>query len=113
MGDRVRAAEEKTEEKPAAPVIVRPAPAPGNRESAELLGGPSPDTARRGDVAVLAGPAGNRAVTQLLSPGPGDPAIDWIESLPAHIKQQIDNFSAAQEKAADTGNQKLADARTR
>ena len=113
MGDRVRAAEEKTEEKPAAPVIVRPAPVASNRESADLLSGPGTDAARRGDVAVLGGPAGNRAVAQLLGPASADPAIDWIESLPAHIKQQIDNFSAAQEKAADTGNEKLADARTR
>jgi len=113
VGDRVRAAEESTEEKPAAPVIVRPQPATSNRTAADALSGPSADPARRADAAGLGGPGGNRAVAQLLSPAPGDPAIDWIESLPAHIKQQIDNFGAAQEKAADAGNQKLADARTR
>jgi len=147
MGDRVRAAEESTEEKPAAPVIVRPEPAVSNRQSADLLSGPAAAAARVDDVVGLGGPAGNRATAQWLgagsaapapapgpapvvpqkAPAPGGqqnpapqgttaavqpPPTDWIESLPPHIKQQIDNFTDAQVKSADQGDKRLTDLRT-
>ena len=130
MAERLRAAEETAEEKPAAPAVVRPAPAPSNREAAEKLGGPSGGQVGRDDVTDVGGLAGNRAVAQWLGGGPGTapaapapaapapkvvepPPIDWIESLPAHIKQQIDNFGANQEQAADKGDKRLMEARER
>jgi hypothetical protein len=88
-----------------------------NRETAEAL---KTGPAGRKEVADLSGVAGNREVARLLGAnlpagvvaGAAPPPIAWIDSLPAHIKQQIDNFSPAQEKLADEGNQKLDDRRT-
>ncbi|MEU4243676.1 hypothetical protein [Actinoplanes sp. NPDC026619] len=41
------------------------------------------------------------------------PPTDWIEALPGHIKQQIDNFQPEQTKAADAGDKKWLDVRAR
>lgn len=124
MGNRLRAAEEPEAGPAPARPITSPAPQ-SNREAADRL---SADPAGRHEVADLSGLAGNREVARWIEPpegtrsaappspripSPAPPPIDWIEALPTHIKQQIDNFTPAQEKLADDGNQRLADARTR
>jgi hypothetical protein len=96
---------------PTGPGPTGPAPGPA---------GPGPGPAGPGTVPGVpqkapAGPQANPAATP---PAPAKavaepPPIDWIEALPGHVKQQIDNFSDAQVAAADKGNQGLLDARAR
>jgi len=131
MGDRVRAAEESTEEKPAAPVIVRPEPAVSNRQSAELLTGPAPGAARLDDISGLGGAAGNRAMAQWLGNGPATPGaapapapapapavaavpavppIAWIDTLDDEVQRQIDSFNPGNEAELKKGaDQRLTD----
>ncbi|GAA0560980.1 hypothetical protein GCM10010172_50240 [Paractinoplanes ferrugineus] len=117
MGDRLRAAEEAAaDQAPAAP-IIRPTIHSNRATADKLRSGPQGPQ----EVRDLSGLAGNRQVTHWLKPEASTPAaappplppIDWIESLPGHVKQQIDNFSPGQEKLADAGNQGLIDARKR
>ncbi|GIF18120.1 hypothetical protein BJ973_008914 [Actinoplanes tereljensis] len=94
---------------PVAPQQFGPAP-PGPGSA-----GPGPTTAGPGvpQKVPAAGPAGGTTTPVAGKAVPPPPPIDWIESLPGHIKQQIDNFNDAQVVAADKGNPGLLDARAR
>ncbi len=120
----------------AADLLGGPGPAAVGRDNVANLGGPAGNRA----VAQWLGSSSGTGVSAAPAPGatqaspvqqkqpapnPGaqhtttpakavePPPIDWIESLPGHIKQQIDNFTPDQEKAAGQGDQRLAEAQAR
>ncbi|WP_433296124.1 hypothetical protein ACQP2F_37620 [Actinoplanes sp. CA-030573] len=113
---------------PAPGPVTAPGPAPGKTPAPGPVTAPGPapgKTPAPGPVtAPVAGPAVPQKqpapdpAAQATTPPPPKkavepPPIDWIDSLPAHIKMQIDTFDAAQEKLADEGNKALSDARAR
>ncbi|GIM91645.1 hypothetical protein [Paractinoplanes toevensis] len=92
------------------PKPVGPGPS-GPTPAGPTTAGPGPAQGVPQKQPAAPQPAGT--TTPAAKAGEPPPPIDWIESLPAHVKQQIDNFSDVQVAAADKGNKGLLDARAR